>query len=404
MKTRIAILLILLMVVTLSCNAISNLGKPDSAVEGTAPAGVASQATVAVATIENEIQTDGQATATPVGQSGEQPGGESILGSGQTGPQTLDLADPALYTHPSTSYIFKVHITYTGATTSGETQTVELTVEEQAQAEPEQASRMHMESKEPSENQTLTITTIGGQDYIESDDGTCMVFPHSESSGDDFSTEEISKVLLGQAELVEKGVQVGEVMTDRYALTQENIVKHSFDLAEDDELQSASLYRARDSGALVRLEMIVSGKVSEYGYDPEKPVTIQMVIEQLFMKPGGLTIQAPQECDGFEIEEEEGEASGGEQVAEDIPLPPEDTISNRFSMQGVLTFNTTLEFQDAISFYKTEMPANGWALEQEYITDFSAYLSYKQGERTAEVTITPPGDNNPVLVVIITSP
>ena len=76
---------------------------------------------------------------------------------------------------------------------------------------------------------------------------------------------------------------------------------------------------------------------------------------------------------------------------EDIPVPSEDVVSNFVGSVDVVTYNTTLDFDSVMNFYKEEMINAGWTLLPEMTDEDArpAVLFFTKPERTARVTLTP---------------
>lgn len=91
--------------------------------------------------------------------------------------------------------------------------------------------------------------------------------------------------------------------------------------------------------------------------------------------------------------------------AEDIPLidAERDTF---FQSASLISYNTTLPFDQVLDFYKNQMPANGWnEIENEgFETATTAFLSFEKGGRKASVSLVSPSETGNTLVVIFLGP
>jgi hypothetical protein len=74
---------------------------------------------------------------------------------------------------------------------------------------------------------------------------------------------------------------------------------------------------------------------------------------------------------------------------DDIPLPAEADTSNLFATQSVVTYLTTLDYRNVVSFYEDSMPAEGWSLASSgnLETDSLAIINYEKDERAATLII-----------------
>jgi hypothetical protein len=85
----------------------------------------------------------------------------------------------------------------------------------------------------------------------------------------------------------------------------------------------------------------------------------------------------------------------------DIPLVEgdrEDFTAN----DSLVSYSTSLQFADVVGFYKTQMPENGWTIDEQSSveTGSSAILNYSKADRTALVIINADPANNKTLVAI----
>ena len=75
-----------------------------------------------------------------------------------------------------------------------------------------------------------------------------------------------------------------------------------------------------------------------------------------------------------------------------VVVPPE-------SFQITLSFDET-PFDEALDFYKEQMPAAGWTFESETIAGSTALLNYTMGSTQISVVLTQPTPDDPVMVTI----
>lgn len=85
----------------------------------------------------------------------------------------------------------------------------------------------------------------------------------------------------------------------------------------------------------------------------------------------------------------------------DIPMIDGEK-ENLFTSSGLISYSTQASFNEAVSFYKTQMPTQGWTLNNDATqeTESSAVLIFNKAERTASVTLTPSPFGGGTLVVI----
>jgi hypothetical protein len=91
------------------------------------------------------------------------------------------------------------------------------------------------------------------------------------------------------------------------------------------------------------------------------------------------------------------------QTAADIPILPDATNNSAFG--DMTTYSTATAFNDVVTFYKTQMAANGWtedATSEMSATGF-ATLSFKKDTRTASINLVlDTGANTTAVVISIT--
>lgn len=76
-------------------------------------------------------------------------------------------------------------------------------------------------------------------------------------------------------------------------------------------------------------------------------------------------------------------------VPEDIPLVEGD-LQHLTAILGMVTYSTSLPYDDVLAFYLAEMPAHGWELVSEgsYQIPNSAVLNYQKVDRKATVSMS----------------
>ena len=176
------------------------------------------------------------------------PSQEAGSNAGLSGPETIDLANPALYiTSSSPAYTFDATMKFSGVDTTGVAKEVSLSMTEETQTLPQKSQR-------------FLVVVTGGKGSAETvviGDQVYTVFqeacyPSPLSSVDEKSLSEgmpkLQKEITGQAQRVESGIDVNGFVTDKYELTSENMVA-------DDELIDAFVYVTRDGGFITRFEV-----------------------------------------------------------------------------------------------------------------------------------------------------
>jgi hypothetical protein len=93
---------------------------------------------------------------------------------------------------------------------------------------------------------------------------------------------------------------------------------------------------------------------------------------------------------------------------DDIPLLPEETITNLFANQSVVSFLTTQDYRSVVSYYEDSMPPEGWYLTTSgnLETDSLAIMNYEKGDRKATLIFVNNvlGDQTSVTILIKSNP
>jgi hypothetical protein len=86
----------------------------------------------------------------------------------------------------------------------------------------------------------------------------------------------------------------------------------------------------------------------------------------------------------------------------DIPVIDRDQLQDYFGSSQYIFYTSPNQYADVLQFYKTEMPNNGWQLNQNASHDYSnaAQLVYEKDNRTATVNLSLNPLNNTTVVVI----
>lgn len=97
-----------------------------------------------------------------------------------------------------------------------------------------------------------------------------------------------------------------------------------------------------------------------------------------------VTIKAPDNCGG---------------QAADIPVMKDATEKSRFG--NMLTYKTAAKIADVVAFYKKELAAAGWKIEDDGLsTDQMAQLSFVKGDQELQIIITTESGKTNVLITI----
>lgn len=211
---------------------------------------------------------------------------------------------------------------------------------------------------------------VNGNMYNFTPEFGCSIFavdenvdPMSQLFTDEFA-------VTGEATLAEIGVEIDGILTDRYAITLENLVDAD---VTDAELSIASAYVARDGGYLLRLELVGTGSFEE-GAEPGafslikafRPLTEPLVA----IPPTGCL----------------------DEVANTDKYPLPDDATSVSSVNGEVSFSSPSNLDTILAFYRETLVAEGWTLADEVILGSFAYLDFTKDGVTLNVNAVQNGD------------
>lgn len=94
-------------------------------------------------------------------------------------------------------------------------------------------------------------------------------------------------------------------------------------------------------------------------------------------------------------------------MPEDIPLPAEDQIQNLLVTDQVVQYQTGIDFDTIVEFYRDEMPNHGWTVDPNTTVEIPLImtLGFRQDNRLAVVVITddPTGAGAVVAISVTTT-
>lgn len=340
-QNSIFIALAIILLASLACN-----------IGGTAPATEAGQEPVATSEQTNLV-------ATTV------PSQEAVAIDGPPGPETIDLTNPALYiTSSEPAYKFDTNTKFTGVDSTGTAKEVSLLMTEETQTLPQKSQRF-LVVVTGGEGSAETVV-IGDQVYTVFQ-GAC--YPSPLSSVDEQSLSEgmpkLQDGITGHAQRVESGIDVNGFVTDKYALTSEN-------MNADDELMGAFVYVVRDGGFITLFEMQGRSKTDYQGLDPNQFTDITTAYDYIPVEDGSLDIAIPVECNN---------PAG---LTSEFPVM--DGATNLNKSPEFVTYQIEKPRSEVANFYRAEMPNRGWTLTDEGIGG-GIFLVFTKDGKNVRVTV-----------------
>ncbi len=286
-RSSIFIALVIILTASLACN----LGRIDPST------GAGQKPTV------GSVETNLTATTAPSTEVGQEPTAgsvqtnptattvltqEAVAVDGTAGPETIDLTNPALYISFKTpAYKFDGATKFTGVDTNKSPKEVSLLFTEETQSLPKKSRHFLVEVI--GGNGSAETVVIGDQVYTVFE-GVCYPSPLSSVEIPAKDWPKLQDVIKGQAKRVESGVEVNGFVTDKYKLTSENMVA-------EDELISAFVYVARESGFITLFELQGRSKTGFQGLDPNQFTDVSIAYHYNSVKDGSFEIAIPAVCE-----------------------------------------------------------------------------------------------------------
>ena len=349
----------------------------------------------AVPAAENEtapVETEAETAAPPISPPAatEAPAAEE-----ETAASDTEAAPPALEVNSLAgepdfpAYRMTMDIVLTSPDESGQDVTQKITADILRTANPNATSmNMQFEGMEGADEfgDTTFIQTeeasymmIPGMGCISAGEGETAENPFADLADTSAFLKEVGNADYAGEETI-NGVKTLHYTFDQTAFTQGDA---------DVEWAEGHVYIAKDGGYMVRFVMDGKGDLGEAIAGEDQPGTIHM---ELNIEPidEPVTIEIPAECEG-------GAAESEYPVLEDAA---------QFTMfGGIVSYVTQTPFDDILSFYDSELAAEGWVKDEAgsfIVENSSAIISYTKDGKTLNITIGTDDDGQTFSIVIFT--
>ena len=305
------------------------------------------------------------------------------------GPESLNLDDPAVYQEPIglvDSYRVELSYTFNGTAADGSPVSGIVQANGARTFSPEAMSMSFdgQGAEDLSAELPLKFSLIGGTYTIHAQDIGCATLPAGEFDDPFTILVDLGGFLTGQATRVRPDEEVNGVPVYRFALDNSNVEPSELDV---EEITSGAIYVAKQGGYLVRLEMAGRGTSDMLSGDPALVGDVHYLLNYFdFNQP--VTIAPPEEC--------AAQAGGG--TGE---FPMVDDATEVFAMAGLMSYTSKLDVEAVLQFYKDQMPQAGWTLAEEFVAGPVGLLTFTNGDRSAQVTVTYDQGSDQVSVAIL---
>lgn len=256
------------------------------------------------------------------------------------------------------------------------------------------AEGIGLEGMDPEKVTKISYVQVGDTAWLyQSDTESWMQLPAGEMSSTEFMQMTPASLLPGlDANLKQRGgaseQTIGQVKCYNYTFTEKEI-PHTEGLGKINRANGEMCF-AVEGDYIVNFSMSADVTTSEEEENPMFDKGSVNLTYKVFDINQPIVIEPP------------AEALAQKGAREDIPMTADAKID--FSMPDMVSYKTALSIEEAIEFYETEMPKQGWKLAQDGKTTFEdwASLTFTKDKDKAFVMISKEeeGTGTSVLVTI----
>jgi hypothetical protein len=408
-----------LMLASLACQVVGSGGGAETVVETLQPKVPTVEEITVVSTIP-VIEPTATPPATETPDSETSTGTLPALPPAQPGPETLDLGslpkEPLLYDYKES---YQVSIQFTD--NDDLEQNFTTVYEYRLQTVPVSGWRLFYDDQNPFFASQVEAVVMGEQAYSAATDVGCERVQSDQITQEDqrLAFRSLLEALSGQVTRTQSDVPMGDLTVDVYPLTVDNLdaeteivmkavyasadgdskstVSTTIDLVEEDsQLVSATLYLAQQGGFVARIELVYGKVVDEEDamlakLGTEMTRTVVYNMQPVTSADGALV--PPADCgaasdDGGGMGGGTGGSSGAQTIAD---IPRLEDASNSFSTSDTLFYQSSASVSDVVAFYKEQLSALGWVLDDEFSMDAMATLEFTHGGQTLTISILSSG-------------
>ena len=351
---RIALLPLVLAASTLACNLLGS-DEPDS------PPAAESDSS-------HPAESDSE-------QSADQPADDPSAGqSSEGGPEFLDLDDPLTYEEPQellSSYRIALSFSFERTGADGSPVQGAVMADGERTLDP-LAMNMTFDglyNASLSGELPFSFSLIDNIYTFSAPQFGCATIPAGEFQDPFALLIDTGGFLLGHAPRMRPDDVINGVPVYGFSLDASNVEPGELDIAQFD---SGAVFIAKDGGYLVRLEMNGSGTSEMLSGSPELEGDITYDLHYFnFNQP--IEIAPPEGCT---------------QDSSELQYPVTPDAYQLSTVLGITSYKTDLPLEDVIQFYRDEMPAAGWTLDEEFVSGPIALLSFTGDVGMVQVTLS----------------
>jgi hypothetical protein len=311
-------------------------------------------------------------------------GGGLTLGAGAP---VLDLSDPAAFLEVPGNYEITMVFEFIGTRADGSAVAGQVNVEGVNQAEPPASSYTFTATGDVQMAQggTFQAVTIGDQSYFSSSQTGCISMALNPTDTPFDNLVDSGGMIQGEAQRVMPDETINGVPAYHYALTQDNIDLADAAAMDIDEVTSGAIYVAKDGGYVERIVLEGRGASEVLSGDAELVGDIDYQLDLTPVASVG-AIEVPAGCEAAEVSQQQ------------YPVMADATAVASF--EGFLSYQSPSSLETILEFYRVQMPAAGWVLDEESQLANIGLLRYTQGDRIVSVVVTFDANTNISNVIV----
>ena len=329
----------------------------------------------------------GDATSVPTDTPIPSPTPDSSVNT-DPGPASLDLSDPNSMMEIPGDYELTMDFAFSGMLADGSLVEGAILLEGQ-QLTNAAASSMAISASGAADLggvDFLEIVEIDDRSYIFNEINGCISLPANTEEDSLFNNMvDTGGLLTGILQREGPNESINGVSTYHFAITGENLDSSDFESMDVTAINEGSLYIAIDGGYVVRL--IIRGEGTSDLLTGRDGLIGEIDYQLDFIPAAGLQIVPPDGCE---------ESSDPDS---DYPLLPD--ASNVAAFGAIYSYQSNTSIEAAIDFYKVQLIADGWTLEQEIAAGNTAILLFTLGDRKLSVAMNIDPDNPGSLSIVL---
>ena len=386
-KHAILLIITALTLATLACATLTGGGStPEVVVPTTISEPGGETATQPPATSAPETSPE-ETVPTPAGDN--EPGQNS-------GTDSINLDDPLLYIQPDgiNTYRASLVFTFSGQAADGTAVTGSITGDGAYSVEPYQVSFKFQTSDTTIPGGGFEFVQIDNTFYMSSADFGCLQLPAGDSQTDNpyEALLDTGGTLTGFAQRIDDDT-INDTPVYVYEITNANIDVSDPTAQQIDEITFGRIYIAKDGGYVVRVVLDGRGKNTLLTENNDISGDVHYELNY-FGHNQPVDIVPPADCEST-IGGETGEGS-------DIPIP--EGAADLVSFPGLISFSSTQSVEELADYYKTELAAAGWTLDNDFTVPGVSTLQFSKDGSQATIIITEDQSTGNTLVAITEGP